>query len=153
MGSNIRYGNQSHMSRYFISGHIDISWEKFLEEYKFQLDTAISIPDSSFVVGDADGVDNYAQRYLAERIPRERISVYYCKERPRNNSFGLRTVGGFRNHTAKDEAMTLASDIDILWVRSDEETRAMYGSRYRAGRISGTEKNRIRRLRGVPGRR
>lgn len=40
--------------------------------------------------------------------------------------------------------MTLNSDYDILWVRSEDESRAFYGTKWRP-RISATELNRQRR--------
>ena len=47
----------------------------------------------------------------------------------------------------------MASNDDILWVRPAEETKAMYGAMYRPGRVSGTEKNRLRRIEKDQGRR
>jgi hypothetical protein len=41
--------------------------------------------------------------------------------------------------------MTQESDCDILWVRPDNETKALYGKKYRPGRVSGTQKNKHRR--------
>ncbi|KAL9111552.1 MAG: hypothetical protein Q9227_004040 [Pyrenula ochraceoflavens] len=54
---------------------------------------------------------------------------------------------GWSNHTARDEAMTKQSDYDIAWVRPEAETRELYGHlpNWREGRISGTEKNLMRR--------
>ncbi|KAK4902956.1 hypothetical protein LTR49_026974 [Elasticomyces elasticus] len=48
------------------------------------------------------------------------------------------------NHIVRDTRMTLRSDYDILYVRSDEESRKLYGDKYRA-RVSATEMNRLRR--------
>lgn len=48
------------------------------------------------------------------------------------------------NHTERDEALARISHYDILKYRTDEECRGLYGKAYR-GRISGTEKNKIRR--------
>ena len=132
------------MSRFFISGHIDLSKNEFLMHYAAALEAAVGCPESTFVVGDADGADTYAQRFLAQRIPRGNIIVYHMHEKPRNNPCHLPTRGGFRNHEAKDAAMTLASDSDILWFRSEEEQKLLYGACYRK-RTSGTEKNYIRR--------
>jgi len=53
-----------------------------------------------------------------------------------------------RSHTQRDEAMTGASHYDILRYRTDEECRALYGKDYRK-RVSGREKNGIRRRAGV----
>lgn len=49
-----------------------------------------------------------------------------------------------KGHTERDEAMTRASHYDILRYRTEEECRLLYGSNYRK-RVSGTEKNEIRR--------
>lgn len=59
---------------------------------------------------------------------------------------GLRTeiVDGW--HTERDAEMTKASDYDVLWVRPEEETKVLYGKKYRAGRVSGTQKNLERRV-------
>lgn len=48
-------------------------------------------------------------------------------------------------HLERDRGMTECSGYDILWVRSEEECRELYGSRYR-GRVSATELNRLRRV-------
>ena len=65
----------------------------------------------------------------------------------RFQSQGVSVRSGWSSHTARDEAMTKNSDYDIAWVRSEAETRALYGHlpHWRDGRISGTEKNLIRR--------
>lgn len=55
-------------------------------------------------------------------------------------------------HSQRDAAMTASSDYDILWVRSDEETKKLYGAKYRPGRVSGTQKNKDRRARTIEGR-
>ena len=41
--------------------------------------------------------------------------------------------------------MTEDSDRDIAWIRSEEETKKLYGKKYRPGRVSGTQKNIDRR--------
>jgi len=44
--------------------------------------------------------------------------------------------------------MTYSSDVDIAWLRSPEETKKLLeanGEKYRPMRISGTEKNLLRR--------
>lgn len=51
-------------------------------------------------------------------------------------------VGG--GYTERDEAMTRASHYDILRYRTEEQSRAFYGAAYWR-RVSGTEKNEIRR--------
>lgn len=41
------------------------------------------------------------------------------------------------NHSDRDALMTAVSDYDILWLRGDSETAALYEAKYRPGRISG----------------
>jgi ribosomal protein S16 len=53
---------------------------------------------------------------------------------PRNNT-GFPTVGGFATDEERDEAMTLASDVDLAWVRQGREN-------------SGTARNIARRVAG-----
>lgn len=48
------------------------------------------------------------------------------------------------HHIQRDANMTAASDYDILFTRSEEESRRLYGDKYRP-RISATELNRRRR--------
>ena len=61
----------------------------------------------------------------------------------RKQGFGVKVVNGW--HTERDAEMTRDSDYDILWIRPDEETKVLYGKKYRPGRISGTQKNKDRR--------
>lgn len=49
------------------------------------------------------------------------------------------------HHIQRDANMTAASDYDILYVRTDEESRALYGDKWRP-RVSATEMNRRRRI-------
>lgn len=130
---------------YFVSGHIDVSNDEFLLHYKKELDSALEDTNCSFVIGDAGGVDTFAQQYLDGRIDKTKVTVYHMGPKPRNNPVGYKTIGGFSDHFSKDAAMTEISDVDILWIRPEEETKKLYGVKYRAGRVSGTEKNKIRR--------
>ena len=56
-------------------------------------------------------------------------------------------------HVQRDAAMTAASDYDILYVRTEAESRAIYGARYRP-RVSATEMNRraAKRTEGAGGK-
>jgi TorA maturation chaperone TorD len=65
-------------------------------------------------------------------------------KRYNQEGYNTRIIEGY--HTDRDAAMTETSDYDILWVRGDAETAALYGSKYRPGRVSGTQKNKERRL-------
>lgn len=51
---------------------------------------------------------------------------------------------GREHHLRRDATMTANSDYDILWVRTEAESRALYGDKYRP-RVSATELNRQRR--------
>lgn len=130
---------------YFISGHIDVEYSEFLEHYKAPIDLALSDPNCKFVIGDARGVDTHAQHYLHDKIDKSKVTIYHKGPNTRNNMYGYNTMGNYADHTAKDAAMTFISDVDILWIRSKEATKALYGSKYRENRMSGTERNLIRR--------
>ncbi|KAK8073085.1 hypothetical protein PG996_006433 [Apiospora saccharicola] len=67
----------------------------------------------------------------------------------RGRGQGQQSRGGGRNrgrqhHLRRDATMTENSDYDILCVRTEAESRALYGDKYRA-RVSATEMNRQRR--------
>lgn len=155
----------------FVSGHIDLTSETFLQEYKTRLDAAIS-NDDSFILSNAGGADTMALEYLlAQCVPPSQITIYIhtppgCRQNPgkanemmrrinrlrcgpetleayRKQGFGVKVVDGW--HSERDAAMTRDSDYDILWVRPEEETMVLYGKKYRPGRVSGTQKNKDRR--------
>lgn len=123
----------------FISGHLDLTESEFAERYKPLIDQAIE-DECDFVVGDARGADAMAQRYLHAyfKMPPYRVTVYHMFTSPRNNWGDHATKGGYESNNAKDRAMTEASDFDILWVRPSKHSSE-------SGRVSGTEKNQIRR--------
>lgn len=64
-------------------------------------------------------------------------------QRFENMGVNVKMIGG--DHTRRDTVMTRESDYDVLWVRPEEETKRLYGTKWRPGRVSGTEKNRLRR--------
>ena len=135
---------------YFISGHIDISEQDFDIHYKPLINKALE-EKAKFFVGDAKGIDTFAQRYLNEYSKTDssicdRVLVFHMFDKPRNNMGSFKTVGGFKSDEDRDSNMTLNSTKDILYVRSAEESMKLYGKKYRQNRISGTEKNRLRRL-------
>lgn len=131
--------------RYFISGHIDVDYNEFLVHYKKEIDAALDDPDCSFVIGDAPGVDTHAQHYLHDKIEKSKVTVYHRGTHTRNNYYKYATSGFYLDHFDKDRAMTENSDVDILWIRPKEETMKLYSDKYRENRVSGTEKNLIRR--------
>lgn len=115
---------------YFISGHLDITEEEFQKHYEPILWDKINDPNNSFVVGDADGCDTMAQKYLKAMGVKE-VKVYHMYDEPRNNS-GFNLMGGFISDNDRDSAMTYDSDFDIAWVKEGREN-------------SGTAKNLERR--------
>jgi len=129
---------------YFISGHLDISQEEFKNKYHEKINDALK-ENGHFVVGDARGTDTLAQTYLFGKT--KNVTVYHIKTSPLNNVGNFDTKGGYKTQTKKDAAMTNASDIDIAWVRSEEEQKKLYGKKYKK-RLSGTAKNLRRRLIG-----
>lgn len=105
------------MTRYFVSGHLHITEQEFDEHYIPRLTVAMS-DDSSFVVGDARGVDAMAQRFLHDRGAK--VTVFHMHSKPRNN-IGFKTMGGFESDESRDSMMTTLSDADIAWVRPGRE--------------------------------
>ena len=134
---------------YFISGHLDLSDENFEQYYRPFIDFAIE-QKSYFVVGDAKGADAKGQNYLWKRSRqdpsiRERVTVYHIGDNPRNNP-GFQTKYGFTSDEHRDANMTKDSTHDILWIRPIEEAKKLYGKKFNPKRISGTEQNKLRRL-------
>ena len=155
----------------FVSGHIDLTQEAFLKHYQSALDKAIA-NNEDFILSNAGGADSLALQYLLDRkVSPSRITIYIHtpparRQKPgganetmrridrlrtgpeildqyRKNGLGVKVVDGW--HTDRDTTMTRDSDYNILWIRPDEETKALYGSKYRPGRVSGTQKNKDRR--------
>jgi hypothetical protein len=105
------------MTTYFISGHLDLMMDEFREHYAPRI-AAVLANDvgAAFVVGDARGCDLMAQLHLRDARA-VRVQVFHMFDKPRNNVGGFPTVGGFASDSARDTAMTEASDADIAWVR------------------------------------
>ncbi|KAJ7176488.1 hypothetical protein C8R46DRAFT_890236 [Mycena filopes] len=132
----------------FISGPLAPSPTYFAEHYAPRLDAAIS-QGHAFIVGPSRGVDANTLRYLLQKgVPPLRITVFLSQsERARRKEFaaqGVTVVVAGRGHTARDAAMTAASDYDILRYHTDAECRLLYGTKYRP-RVSGTQLNEMRR--------
>jgi hypothetical protein len=102
-----------------ISGHRDLTEEEFATHYIPAVDAAILAGDW-FCVGDAPGADCMAQRYLWQHYEHNRVMVYHAFAGARH-SHGFKRVGRFPSQTAKDAAMTEASDYDIAFVRAGKE--------------------------------
>jgi hypothetical protein len=105
------------MTTYFISGHLDLTPWEFQINYESKLEAALAV-GGNFIVGDARGADTLAQQWLyTHNAP---TVVYHMFEAPRNN-IGHKTCGGFSSDSQRDKAMTLASQVDIAWVRPGRE--------------------------------
>ncbi|KAF9466936.1 hypothetical protein BDZ94DRAFT_1233477 [Collybia nuda] len=139
----------------FISGPLEPDTTYFETYYLPLIDHAIN-EGHQFVLAASRGIDAEARAYLLSRVPASRLTIYLREmEGPRARTHlraferaGGRIVVEGRNHTQRDEALTRDSHYDILRYRTDSECRALYGKTYRR-RISGTEKNDIRRKAGV----
>lgn len=138
----------------FISGPLEANTTYFTTHYAPRLLDAIS-QNHHFVLGPSRGIDALALGFLAERCDVGRITLYLHRREAHSmgrryawlDGLGRVVVAG-RDHTSRDEAMTRASHYDILRYRTAEECRALYGEKYRE-RVSGTEKNELRRKTGI----
>lgn len=135
--------NKMERQIYFVSGHLDLTQEDFNREYKGKIELAAG-RGSLFVVGDAKGCDAMVQKLLLD-LSVNNVIVYHIGDKPRNNLGLFHTKGKFKSDEDRDSAMTNDSNEDIAWVRGEEESKKLYGDKYREGRVSGTMKNLLRR--------
>jgi hypothetical protein len=119
------------MRTFFVSGHLDLTADEFTAHYAPRLTAAIA-EGAAFVVGDARGCDRMAQEFLRGQA----VRVFHMLKEPRHNTAGFPTAGGFDDDESRDEAMTRASDADIVWIRPGRES-------------SGTAKNFKRRIKAA----
>lgn len=140
----------------FISGPLDVDTAYFNAHYLPRIQEAIK-QGHRFIIGPSRGVDTLAFDYLKRsRVSINRIRLYLNTSEEthlRGNFKKFEEAGGMLvivkgGHTERDAMMTAASHYDILRYRTEDECRALYGEKYRA-RVSGTEKNEIRRQSGV----
>jgi len=140
----------------FISGPLEVEPAYFATHYASRIQQAIR-EGHRFILGPSRGTDTLAFAFLKKsNVPASQIRVYL------NTSEETHLKGGFKRfeqeggsvvvvkggHTQRDEAMTRASHYDILRYRTEEECQALYGAAYRK-RVSGTEKNELRRKAGI----
>ena len=105
----------------FVSGHRDITQEEFDEHYAPLLDKAIE-NGNMFVVGDCEGVDDMAQRYIESHgVSYNNLMVFHMYTDPRYCVEDCLTHGGYHSDVDRDWAMTVVSDEDIAWVRKGKE--------------------------------
>lgn len=127
------------MTTAFISGHLDLTQEEFDIHYAPRIHDAIA-KGHRFVVGDARGADTMAQEYLhdmvtAGHLSNDMVTVYHAYQHPRN-CIGFECKGGYPSQSAKDKAMTLASDFDIAWIRKGREESGTARNLERRGRLA-----------------
>lgn len=120
---------------YFISGHRDLTQEEFNYYYIPLIEMALNDKKSIFLVGDYDGADIMAQKYLNDNIDNiERVVVYHIGGEPMNiANKNFPRIGGWKDDIERDTAMTKASVQDIAWIRKGKEN-------------SGTAQNILRRF-------
>jgi hypothetical protein len=142
--------------------------------YILAIDLAI-FHGGRFIQGDAQGTDTLALNYLLQHggpVTEHRTTIYASRRyniakfeasgiatstNPSSDNTVARghSVGGKgrrhgeeearTRHLQRDARMMRASDYDILWTRSENVTRKLYGDKYRS-RVLATELNWLRRL-------
>lgn len=145
---------------YMVSGHVRAVTPAWFEaHYAQNLRHAAAERTSRFVLGDQDGVDALAQKFLQDAgVSPERVTVYHVGDKPRRwwCMPGVRTRGGFRSLGAASRAMTSESTADIAWLRGRayddpaadvalREHVAERGQAYVTDRVSWTEEVLMRR--------
>jgi len=131
----------------FISGHIDVDILFFNKYYKEKIDEAIKNNDK-FIIGDARGIDKLAFEYILSKYSKDNITVYvyFPTNIEKYKKIGVNIIfNKYKNITERDNLMTRNSDYDIAYTRTPEEQKLLYKEKYNASRISGTEKNILRR--------
>jgi hypothetical protein len=132
----------------FISGHTNLTSNKFELHYRAAIDKAIQ-DGHDFVIGHAEGADFMALEYLLSHgVSSERITIFIFDRWKQGLAEKYPSVrdDNYKSYSARDAAMTENSDYDILWVRPESETKQLLGNNYKPGRVSGTEQNRLRRV-------
>lgn len=120
---------------YFISGHRDLTKEEFEKYYIPKINKALSDDKNpKFIMGDYQGADIMAQKYLFSLSCHNIMTVYHMFDKPRNlASEYIKTKGGYKDDIDRDSAMTRDSDFDIAFIREGKVN-------------SGTEQNIMRRI-------
>ena len=107
---------------YFISGHRNISEENFKKYYTPKIDKVLKDdPDPWFLIGDYEGADYLAQKYLSSIGKGDLVRVYHMFSKPRNCVEGLKCIGGFTTDEERDAAMTKDSDFDIAYFEKERK--------------------------------
>jgi hypothetical protein len=78
----------------------------------------------NFIVGDADGVDKFAQEFLDSKLlmQKKRVTVYHMSDKPRNNTGDFQVLGGFSSSDdERDSAMLKKADKILAWIKPGRE--------------------------------
>lgn len=137
------------MNIYFVSGHLNLTQKEFDEHYADKILDAIK-SNSKIITSDSKGCDTFTQQFLVNNaVKPNNVVIYHMFDKPRVNIGNFPSVGGAKSDEERDSMMTRNSTHDIAWVRPESETKKLVeaeGKKYRIGRISGTEKNILRRI-------
>ena len=131
---------------HFVSGHLNLTKDEFNTHYVDKLLGAVK-NNYTILTSDSKGADAMTQQFLFD-LGYKNVFIYHMFDKPRINIGDFPTVGGAKSDEERDSNMTRDSNVDIAWVRSEEETKRLLlleGKKYKPGRISGTEKNILRR--------
>jgi hypothetical protein len=94
-----------------VSGHTDLTQEKWDKYYKAKIDKLIE-EGYAFVVGGAAGADELTQLYLA-KFPEVDVTVYDKGTQDNAKCPRFKKVNGFKTYPERDAAMTAASSLDV----------------------------------------
>ena len=125
---------------YFISGHRDLTLDEFETHYIPLLNKILEDdPYARFLVGDWEGCDEYAVRYLITK-PVYPIITIYCVDGPRSKFLQdlVFQIGRIHTKLCKtydecDASMTADSHFDVTWIRpgrGDSHTAGNIKRRY-----------------------
>lgn len=127
---------------YFVSGHMDLSFEDFMKYYTpVLLDIFSYDAYPIFVVGDCKGVDKFSMDYIYNNMRCGELHIYHMFDSPRNkperhieegynlideydwvdrgDSVEIQFIGGFQSDEERDSAMTQNSDCDIAFIKDN----------------------------------
>lgn len=108
-----------------ISGHLDAP-QSYFDEYYIPLIYSALMMGCKFVIGDARGIDAFAQAFLHSLGIRD-VVIFHATtpsyNTPRHNIGKWPTDGNWATQTQKDAAMTAKSTKDIAFVAEGREHR------------------------------
>ncbi len=136
---------------------MNLNLSQFSTHYIPRITPAIA-NNHHFVLEDSLGTDAQTLSYLFSQpsFDSQRVAVHISRP---GNSAKLQAMvvktflseGKYNRkdprarHLERDKGMTECGDYDVLWVRSEEGSRELYGMRHEL-RVSATKTNRLRRM-------